>query len=825
MQGDMLRYYSRNQFFLSQMGIWPYQPKVIKILLPCFLVGTELSVLATQILLLYNTWGDLSMTVEGIINIILLIGATTKLVNVVINNKKMQYLLQLMDQHWRLFHNEYELHILRRYAKIGYKITKYYSMYINIFAVMFMLIPLLPKVLDVIIPLNESRPVIYIVEGDWGVDKDEYYYPILLHCYLAVIISTRCMVNVDSMYMVCVLHGCSLFNAIGIRLESILDKAKLVEDEKIMSKKHVVIKKHDSEDYHEMILCLKKHQIAIKYIHILDSTFKSATFIILFLNVMILSLIGLQLLNKLGQIQEVIRFGFIAIGSITHLMSMCLPGQLLLDKSIEVFDRAYSAQWYMFSLKTTKLLSILLYRSLVPCTLSAANMFIMSMSMFSSVMQTAMSYFTTFLSSRNRFTCITDMHYMQGDMLRYYSRNQRFWLQMGIWPYQPRIIKILLPSFLVAVEISGLATQVMRKRVICANNCVRLLYNTYQTGDVTLAVEGILNVILLVGATAKLVNVVINNKRMQYLLQMMDQHWRLFHSEYELRILRRYANIGYKITKYYSVYINIFAVMFMLIPLLPKILDVIIPLNESRPVIYIVEGDWGVDKEEYFYPILLHCYICIVISTRCMVNVDSMYIVCVLHGCSLFNAIGIGLANIIDEAKLVKGEETMSKKHLVIKEHHSKDYCEMIVCLKKHQIAIKFVNVLDSAFQIQTFFILSLNVMILSLIGLQLLNKLGQTQEVIRYSCIAIGSVTHLLSMCFPGQLLVDTSMEVFDKAYSSRWYMFSLKTSRLLSILLYKSITPCTLTAANMYTMSMTTFSSVMQTAMSYFTTFMSVS
>ncbi|KAM0732215.1 Odorant receptor Or2 [Formica fusca] len=395
MQEDMLRYYSRNQFFLSQMGIWPYQPKVIKILLPCFLVAIEMSVFATQVLLLHNNWGDLSMTIDGIVTSILLVGASTKLLNVVINNKKLQYLLQLMDEHWQLFHSECELHILRNYANIGQKVTKYYSVYINIFVVMFMLIPLTPKVLDIIIPLNESRPAIYVLEGDWGVDKEKYYFPILLHCYLVAIISTRCMVNVDTMYIVCVLHGCSLFNAVSIRVENIFDKTKLVEGEKI---KHVVIKEHDSEDYREMIACLKKHQLAIQYTHMLDSTFRSAMFLILSLNVMILSLVGLQLINKFGQTQEVIRFGCIAVGSVTHLLSICLPGQLLLDRSIEVFDKAYSAQWYMFSLKTTKLLSILLYRSLVPCTLSAANMFIMSMTMFSSVMQTAMSYFTTFLS-------------------------------------------------------------------------------------------------------------------------------------------------------------------------------------------------------------------------------------------------------------------------------------------------------------------------------------------------------------------------------------------------------------------------------------------
>ncbi|XP_025262491.1 odorant receptor 13a isoform X1 [Camponotus floridanus] len=394
----MLRYYSRNQFFLSQIGIWPYQSKMIKILLPCFIISSLLSILVPQVFLLYNSWGDMNMTVEGIVNIILVTGATTKLVNIVTNNKKLQYLLQVMDEHWRLFHGKCELHILKRYANIGQLITKYYSVYINIFVVLFLSIPLIPKILDVVIPLNQSRPFIYVLEGDWGVDKEKYYYPIMLHCYLAIIVGTRCLVNIDTMYVVCVLHGCSLFNAIGIRLENILSKAKLMQHEQIMSLEYAVIKEYYSEDYHEMIACLKKHQLAIKYIYMLDSTFKHATFLILFLNVMILSLVGLQLINKFGQTQEVIRFGCIVMGSITHLLSMCLPGQLLLDRSIEIFDKAYSAQWYMFSLKTTKLLSILLHRSLVPCTLSAANMYIMSMTTFSSVMQTAMSYFTTFLS-------------------------------------------------------------------------------------------------------------------------------------------------------------------------------------------------------------------------------------------------------------------------------------------------------------------------------------------------------------------------------------------------------------------------------------------
>ncbi|KAF3054381.1 Odorant receptor 217 [Nylanderia fulva] len=363
MHGDMLKYYSTNQFFLSMMGIWPYH-----------------------------------LTVECTVTLILLIGATTKYLNIIINNYKIKDLLEMMEDHWQLFQNKYELHILRYYGNISQLVTKYYSVYINIFAILFMLIPLTPRILDFIKPLNESRPYIFIVAGEWGVDQVEYYYPILLHCFVCIVISTRCMVNCDTMYIVCVLHSCSLFESIGIRLENIQNKTEYMEDEVSEKYLKLVIKKNDSEEYRKMIVCLRKHQLAIEFVDVIESSFKTVTFIILFLNVMILSLIGLQILSKLGQIQEMIRFGCIAMGAITHLMSMCIPGQLLVNKSEEVFDKAYNTRWYTFSSKTIRLLRILLYRSFVPCILTAENMSVMSVETFSTVMQTAMSYFTTFLS-------------------------------------------------------------------------------------------------------------------------------------------------------------------------------------------------------------------------------------------------------------------------------------------------------------------------------------------------------------------------------------------------------------------------------------------
>lgn len=78
---------------------------------------------------------------------------------------------------------------------------------------------------------------------------------------------------------------------------------------------------------------------------------------------------------------------------------------------------------------------------------------------------------------------------------------------------------------------------------------------------------------------------------------------------------------------------------YLLIPLMPRILDILIPLNESRPLAYVYQAEYRVDKEKYYYPIVLHSYITSITTVVILFTVDTTYIVCVLHTCSLFSAI------------------------------------------------------------------------------------------------------------------------------------------------------------------------------------------
>ncbi|XP_036140183.1 odorant receptor 67a-like [Monomorium pharaonis] len=84
-----------------------------------------------------------------------------------------------------------------------------------------------------------------------------------------------------------------------------------------------------------------------------------------------------------------------------QLMIVCYSGQKLMDKSQNIFYRAYAVKWYRFSPRLKTLLIITLDRSIIPSCLTAGNMVPLSMTTYATVVRMALSYFITFLSFKD----------------------------------------------------------------------------------------------------------------------------------------------------------------------------------------------------------------------------------------------------------------------------------------------------------------------------------------------------------------------------------------------------------------------------------------
>ena len=89
-----------------------------------------------------------------------------------------------------------------------------------------------------------------------------------------------------------------------------------------------------------------------------------------------------------------------------------------------------------------------------------------------------------------------------------------------------------------------------------------------------------------------------------------------------------------------TAYIYSTGLAFINLPLIPVILDLVVPLNESRPKQPLFVAEYFADQDKYLYPILAQDYICSISATSLIVVVETMFVVYTQHACGIFSMIG-----------------------------------------------------------------------------------------------------------------------------------------------------------------------------------------
>jgi len=85
-----------------------------------------------------------------------------------------------------------------------------------------------------------------------------------------------------------------------------------------------------------------------------------------------------------------------------------------------------------------------------------------------------------------------------------------------------------------------------------------------------------------------------------------------------------------------AVYCFISAFLFLCMSLIPPLLDIVLPLNESRPILSVHPGYYFVDEKEYFFYIFWHAVVVWEIAVTGIVAHDCMLLTYIEHVCSIF---------------------------------------------------------------------------------------------------------------------------------------------------------------------------------------------
>nr|QNL15004.1 olfactory receptor 60 [Aulacocentrum confusum] len=328
-------------------------------------------------------WCDPPIFMESIAPVLISLMCVVKFINFIYNSEKMKALLDTLNADWASLTDENELKILNRWALDSRKNTIFYAGAVYGSMAPFMLGPLVPlavKMLpDGLLPMNMtmSQPLMFHVE--YLIDADLYYLPLVIHSYFGTWTYITVVVAIDSMFMVYVQHACAIFDLIGYRL------AHLVTSKDILV--NIKPKIIDDKAYERVVQCIIRHSETLKYAQMIESANSLSFLLQLMINMITISFTSFQAATKLNRPDEAFRYASFTIAQTFHLFFESWPSQRLADESARICEYTTRSLWYLTSLRSRKVLQLLIMRSLQPCQLTAGGFYNLNLENFSSVIK------------------------------------------------------------------------------------------------------------------------------------------------------------------------------------------------------------------------------------------------------------------------------------------------------------------------------------------------------------------------------------------------------------------------------------------------------
>ncbi|XP_076681038.1 uncharacterized protein LOC143375604 isoform X2 [Andrena cerasifolii] len=289
----------------------------------------------------------------------------------------------------------------------------------------------------------------------------------------------------------------------------------------------------------------------------------------------------------------------------------------------------------------------------------------------------------------------------------------------------------------------------------------------------------------------------------------------------QFEVLHFYALQGRRFVVSFTVALSLLLVIYLALPTALIIRDSLTK-NESKEKYLMYPVDYYfIDTQNYYYFAAVHGYVASVTLIVLICSLDSMFIIFIQHACAMFAVTGYRLktVHILDMNAMTVGVN--KTEYQKFENAQERMYAKLVLCVKEHQRAIECTQIVQSAFSGTLFLQVSMNILILSITGIQALLKLssGDISDMLRLTIWMMGQYIHLVFIHFPGQRLSNFSEQVYYDSLECSWHKFSHKSRVVYLFLHMNTLIPCRLTALKVTTLNMETLLSFTQAAVSYFT------
>ncbi|XP_012531307.2 odorant receptor 13a isoform X2 [Monomorium pharaonis] len=388
MESEQNYYYRFTKGMLTIIGQWPYQEERTRLFLLSLLTVTAISVIIPQVNKIIQCDGDMRCIMLVTPALMLIFIILVKLYTCQINNNKIKRLTEHLFNDWKNLEDAEEYEIMKKHGANARLISLTYTTCVSAVSVLYVSISLIPKVLDVVLPLNKSRPIIMPYESYYFVDSEKYFYHIFLHIGVSLAILVPAVLAHDCLLLTYIEHACSIFAVTGFRLEAV---SRNSHNNSMNNGSHSVYNP-------KIAVSVYAHWRALRFAELLEDIFCISFVVQMMLVIITLTVTLLYVALQMDEVVQALRMsGFVGTQT-THLFCYCLQGQRLIDHSVRIREKIYNSSWYNIPAKSQRLLLYVMKRSMQPNFLSAGKIFVFSLKSFTTVLQSSVSYFTVLSS-------------------------------------------------------------------------------------------------------------------------------------------------------------------------------------------------------------------------------------------------------------------------------------------------------------------------------------------------------------------------------------------------------------------------------------------
>ncbi|EZA46766.1 hypothetical protein X777_02036 [Ooceraea biroi] len=344
-------HYKFNRIFLSVIGLWPHRHITLR-------------------------------QIQGIISSVVLISVTSP---------------QLI----KLFTIEYDvtlvLRILSSVLPFLLFIVKYVTFYFItenalIYMCLFIIICIqyVPCILDVVMPLNNSRRVALLFQVEYLVNHEEYYHVIQLHLHIGLLVAATTVLATESFCLTLSIHAFAMFKIASYRMQRIIDKNSL----------NLLIEKHCAL-YKNVVAAVDGHRRAIEFSECIKRTFTIPYLALILLGVTSTSVnlfLLFQVITSMTSMDDLMRSIVFVVCHLIYMFLTNYAGQKFIDHAVDVYQKICNVRWYNAPLRIQKHLLFIMQKAIKSYCMDVGGLYNPSLQGFTTLASASLSYFTVLCS-------------------------------------------------------------------------------------------------------------------------------------------------------------------------------------------------------------------------------------------------------------------------------------------------------------------------------------------------------------------------------------------------------------------------------------------